>query len=119
VRPALESNGKARTPPRIIQRGGLEPELLTFVIQPMSGTRFLPPIKVALPEAVTGACVVEIDNPRDAIIALNRHGVGGFHIESVLWQVASERLARAVRDPTPENVEDARQAFQQLVCELS
>ena len=56
----------------------------------MSGTRFLPPVKVALPEAATGACVVEIDNPRDA-----------------------------VRDPTPENVEDARQAFLQLVCELS
>ena len=85
----------------------------------MSGTRFLPPVKVALPEAATGACVVEIDNPRDANRLNRQTAVGGFHIESVLWQVASERLARAVRDPTPENVEDARQAFLQLVCELS
>ena len=85
----------------------------------MSEVRFIPPVKVALPKATLDPCLVEIDNPRDAITALNRHGVGGFRIDSHIWQITSERLARAVRNPTPENVEGARQAFQQLVYELS
>ena len=85
----------------------------------MSEPRFTSPVQVTLPQATGGFCLTEIDNPRDAITALNRHGVGGFHIENHIWQVTSDRLARAVRDPTPENVESARQAFHQLVCELA
>ena len=96
-----------------------EPEGLTHVNMVMSETRFAAPVIVSLTETAAGPCVVEIDNLRDAILALTRHGVGGFHIESHTWQVASARLVQAVRDPTPENIEDARQAFQHLVRVLS
>ena len=80
----------------------------------MQDAQFSSPVFVSVGTAAPGRCLVEVGSVRQALIALDRHGVGGFRIDDPLWQVTSDRLARAMQDPTVKTVEESREAFRCL-----
>jgi hypothetical protein len=55
--------------------------------------------------------VVEIRTVRDGLSAMNRHGLGGFRLDTLEWQLAAGKLLRAERTPSPTVVEEAREAL--------
>ena len=76
--------------------------------------RFSVPVVVEVPLAKNGPCVMEIATPRDGMVAMNRLGLGGFRMESPEWQSTIHILGRATLAPTPENLEEAREALQRF-----
>jgi hypothetical protein len=53
---------------------------------------------------------LEIKSVRDALFALHRQGLGDYRLDTAEWQLTARLLQDAVRDPSPENIELARDA---------
>jgi hypothetical protein len=79
----------------------------------MTGARFSHPVEVIVEDAHSAARVAVIDNARDALKAMNE-GLGRFALNRPDWQLTFMTLGQAVIDPTPEKLERAREAFEQL-----
>ena len=78
--------------------------------------RFSRPVIVRLPGAKGGARTVAITNPRDAIAAMTRDGLGGYDVKNSAWTGAFHLLTQAALAPTRENMDAAQEALEALAA---
>jgi len=57
------------------------------------------------------ATLLEIRTVRDGLAAMNRHGLGSFRLDTLEWQLAAGKLLQAELTPSPDLVEEAREAL--------
>jgi hypothetical protein len=69
--------------------------------------KFHAPVVVRL-DSKSGSAIETLEDPRAAITAISRGNLGGFHIDWPGYQICLEKLGRAVMDPRPEVLEEAR-----------
>lgn len=75
----------------------------------MSRPQFSSPVVLTVPD---GTAI--IDGARVGIGAVTRLGLGGYDMSASTWQTAFTSLIDATLDPTPANLENARQALERL-----
>jgi hypothetical protein len=75
---------------------------------------FATPVLAVLPLAIGGPALKALRGPRDGIRAIYQFGLGGFGVENVALTDTVDKLAAAVRWPTPENLMAAREALEAL-----
>ena len=75
----------------------------------MLGPQFSSPVVLTVPD---GTAI--IDGPRAGIGAMTRLGLGGYDMGASTWQTAFTSLIDATLNPTPGNLENARQALECL-----
>ena len=73
----------------------------------MHAGKFRAPVVVRL-DSERGSALETLEDPRAAITALSRGVLGAFHIDWPGYQICLEKLGRAVMDPSPEALEEAR-----------
>src|SRR3954470_9470942 len=78
----------------------------------LDGT-FSRPVVFFAEEANGALRPVEVRTDHPGVTALHR-GLEGFCLQTPEWHLAFSKLARAKLEPTPERVESARQALEQL-----
>jgi hypothetical protein len=81
----------------------------------MAQCRFSTPVLAHQPLAKGGPCRKALDGPREALLAIHKEGLGGFRFEAIELAQTVRKLARAVQEPTPEILEEAREALAGLV----
>jgi hypothetical protein len=57
------------------------------------------------------ATLLEIRTVRDGLAAMNRLGLGSFRLDTLEWQLAAGKLLQAELAPSPDAVEEAREAL--------
>jgi hypothetical protein len=77
-------------------------------------TTFASPVTVGLPDAEHRIRLAVIDGPRAGLAAMTQHGLGGYRMADMVWQLAFKRLTRAILEPSPETLEEAREALELL-----
>jgi hypothetical protein len=73
-------------------------------------TAFQQPVFASVCDKHGSPVGLEIKSVRDALFALHRQVVGNYRFDTAEWQLTARFLQDAVRDPSPENIELARDA---------
>ncbi len=77
----------------------------------MADASFNKPVLVRVEGTHGRSEVVELRTVCEALRAIHRDGLGGFRVDSLVWQRATDRLMVAERDGSPEAIEAARIAL--------
>jgi hypothetical protein len=80
----------------------------------MLDAAFLEPIFASVRGKDGQSVSLEIKSVREALFAMHRQGLGDFHLDRLEWQITARCLQDAVREPSRENCERAREAVAAL-----